>query len=259
MSQDDWNFFFRQEDGGTRSIRLNLALRRHAPLPEMNVCVHAVVHLRDARADGFSGREEHTMLVAIENDLADGACLDGHAVEVACISGLGVRELIFYAKETWNIDAAIASVRQKFPQYRIDVSAQHDQEWRYYQDHLCPDVAEAQQMANRGVYASLKEQGDPVTTPREIDHWACFPSGTARDAFVEKVLGLGYTLRGEPYQVEPDSGTTAMTYMVKFCRTDTPCPGAFDDVTAELAELAIAAGGEYDGWETLVLAGDAQV
>ncbi len=255
MSQDEWNFYFRHQGGGTQSIRLDFSLRSQVPIHGMGVCVHAVVHLIDARPDGFPDSNENATLNSIENDLLSSARHAGIAVHVACISGHGVRQIVFYATEAASIAAAVASVRQKFPQYRIDVNPQHDPEWTYYRDTLCPDIAEVQQMVNRDIYDTLKEHGDPMESPREIDHWAYFPSQTALNAFMEKLRVLGFGVRMQHDQVGHGNDGSVATHGVQFFRADVPSPGAFDEVTTELAELAAAEGGEYDGWETEILSG----
>lgn len=87
MSSDEWNFCFPAEDGFTLSTFLDLALKRHAPVSGMGVCVRVTLHFLRARADGFSSDEEFDALAALEDALIGIACDGNAAIHAARITG----------------------------------------------------------------------------------------------------------------------------------------------------------------------------
>ena len=105
-----------------------------------------------------------------------------------------------------------------------------------------------ERMKNRRVCEALSERGDPLTEKRAIDHWAYFPSAAARSAFIAQAAKLGFLLRATSEPEKPGDRFGARLF-----RIDVPALDAIDDVTLPLFALATAVGGDYDGWETMVV------
>lgn len=103
--------------------------------------------------------------------------------------------------------------------------------------------------ASRALCETLEEQGDTRTHVREIDHWAVFPDAEARGDFVERCLEAGFFLRGT-------SEPTALWegYGAQVWHRDVPSDEAMEQVTLLLFDLALDSGGDYDGWETQIVA-----
>nr|WP_255430485.1 ribonuclease E inhibitor RraB [Pseudoxanthomonas sp. PXM01] len=104
-------------------------------------------------------------------------------------------------------------------------------------------------MENRDVCAALEEQGDALRQPREIDHWASFPSATARDEFLQKAA-MGFENRTPDRDDDGEREWGAQVF-----RHDVPAYGTIDAICLPLYDLAGECGGHYDGWECEVLAG----
>lgn len=96
------------------------------------------------------------------------------------------------------------------------------------------------------VRQSLRENGDSGKRPRLIDHWIYFPDRESRSALTGAILGKGFSIVCQPGDKEIND-----SYLLQIQRMD--IPDALDTVVEELRLLAEAAGGEYDGWETMVL------
>ena len=103
--------------------------------------------------------------------------------------------------------------------------------------------------ASRAMCETLEASGDARTIVREIDHWAYFPCPDSRARFVEAALEAGLRLRGtsEPMGLWE-------TYGAQVYHLDVPSDEAIDAVTLLLLDLAANAGGDYDGWETRIVA-----
>ena len=106
-----------------------------------------------------------------------------------------------------------------------------------------------QMAASRALCETLEEQGDARTQVREIDHWAFFPTTEARGAYVEACVDAGFRLRGTSEPTGPWEMFGAQVY-----HRDVPSDEAMEQVTLFLYDLAFEAGGDYDGWETRIVA-----
>ena len=103
--------------------------------------------------------------------------------------------------------------------------------------------------ASRILCETLEAQGDARTQVREIDHWAYFPDAGTRGDFIEACVHSGFALRGTSEPTGPWELFGAQVW-----HRDVPSDEAMEQVTLLLYDLALTAGGEYDGWETRVLA-----
>ena len=103
--------------------------------------------------------------------------------------------------------------------------------------------------ASRALCEVLEEQGDARTQVREIDHWAYFPTSEGRSDFVERCVHAGFSLRGTSEPTGPWEMFGAQVW-----HRDVPSDEAMEQVTLLLYDLAYASGGDYDGWETRIVA-----
>jgi hypothetical protein len=101
---------------------------------------------------------------------------------------------------------------------------------------------------NRRVLRNLEKQGDRLSVPREIMHWAYFPDAESRRRFIEKIAAEHFEVKDAP--AGPDEKGA---YRVRFARTDLPSYAGIDKVTKPLLALATELGGAYNGWETQVI------
>ncbi len=123
-----------------------------------------------------------------------------------------------------------------------------DPDWSYYNDFLMPDQERRQWMQDRRVVETLAENGDPLTKPRRVDHWAYFPTGEQRDAYVAAAAAEGFVVQ----EVSDDAEYDGMAYGSQLHRVDSVQLSDIHDVVMLLHQLAASSGGEYDGWETSV-------
>ena len=110
-------------------------------------------------------------------------------------------------------------------------------------------MSSGQREKNRQVQKALRDNGDPITQAREIDHFAYFDTGETRNAFVEQCQRLGLKLGHTS-----DPSDTSAQFGVQLVHTEVPAGDRCDELTEELAVLAEKLGGDYDGWGTGVVA-----
>ena len=108
---------------------------------------------------------------------------------------------------------------------------------------------EFQIAASRALCETLEEQGDARTQVREINHWAYFPDADSRGDFVERCIEAGFFLRATSEPTGPWEGFGAQLW-----HRDVPSDEAMEQVTLLLYDLALDYGGDYDGWETRIVA-----
>jgi hypothetical protein len=100
---------------------------------------------------------------------------------------------------------------------------------------------------NHEVLRALREHGDTLTQPREIVHWAYFPTAATRALFIEKAVEIGFELNGTS-----DPNEKSREFGARVSHLAIPGEEVIERVTASLSQLAERCGGDYDGWETQV-------
>jgi hypothetical protein len=103
---------------------------------------------------------------------------------------------------------------------------------------------------NSRVAELLQEQGDSLDEPRRIQHWAYFPTAEARAKFIVR-LGV----RFEDIDAHQSPLPSPNMFAVEFWHVGLPDEESMNAVTDMLKHFAVECGGEYDGWETQVVAG----
>ena len=99
---------------------------------------------------------------------------------------------------------------------------------------------------DKQVVEQLQKAGDKLEKPRNIDHWIYFPKDKTPDAFVVWAKKDGYAVEGP---TPTDKGELK----VKLSHTGVPKLEEISKHTLKLKETAKEYGGDYDGWETVVV------
>jgi regulator of RNase E activity RraB len=208
--------------------------------------------MNSPRADGLSSQDEFSTLCAIE-DAFESEITDAPAIFVGRITWGGYRDFYFYARDAGDWATRVRRVMQRFSGYETEFDSRDDLRWLTYFDVLHPSAGELQTLKNRPVCDLLESQGDDLTQPRPILHWAYFSTENALSAFVERARTLGFELDGTSAVQESDGRCGA-----RLTHIDIPSRGRIDEITVRLLNLATEFGGEYDGWETQIVSNPAQ-
>ena len=111
------------------------------------------------------------------------------------------------------------------------------------------DGRECEGSKNDDVAKILREQGDTLEQSRPVQHWAYFPTEQSRSQFIAFVAQRFSTI--DPHMNPMSEGKN---YAVTFWHTGCPDADSMTEITKMLSLAAASCGGEYDGWETQVVA-----
>ncbi len=243
----DWDFYFLHVDDKPSSMYVNLGIRNSAPKPSLPFMAYARIHMNSPRDDGLSSQEEFDTLMAIEDQMK--AQLVGEETEyVGRCTTNSCRDFFFYIAQTPEWERRVAKCMNSFPTYTYEADTREDADWSTYLSYIYPNETNRQMIENRRVCDALTQNGDKLHKSREIDHWTHFADATSRDAFVAEANQLGYSVRSLSEPTGDDN-----RYGAHMWRVDVPAFDSIDDVTLPLFKLAAIHGGEYDGWESIVV------
>ncbi|MFC5864004.1 DUF695 domain-containing protein [Acidicapsa dinghuensis] len=241
---DQWNFYFCTVNDLLASIFLNLGLRDQVPIAAKPWLLWVWVYFLSPREDGLSSSEESPVLSKIEDLLspelteACGAILSGR------ITTAGRREFYFYGESSNRFESTVRKCLAVFPEYKFDLQADPDPEWKQYLDVLYPNLRQFESMANRDVLDALERNGDRHELEREVDYFLYFSSDTGRSLFCDAAEKLGYRveLLGKSEGERP--------FGVQLHRFQSVDQNTIDSIVFELMTLGEKYGGDYDGWGT---------
>lgn len=247
--QENWDFYLDEIDGMPASYFLNLALAQKAPIQPFSNLIWIELQMNHSRADGLSSNEEYDQLINLEDTLIPAINKNKLIVFVGRITHDTKRRFFFYAAPHVNVDQAIQSAMQAFPDYHYSFGKKNDSDWSTYFTNLYPNEVNLQKMSNTKVLENLQRHGDSLEIARQIDHWIYFKSLNERSNFINKVKDLGFTVVQQMTIEEKDSHP----YKLVISRKGHVDQLSIDESTLELFELAKQENAQYNGWETQVI------
>jgi uncharacterized protein (TIGR01619 family) len=246
---ENWKSYFCNVNDKLASIALNLGLNEGAAVESKPWLLWVWVYLQHPRPDGLSDQGEFETISAIEDELLKRLTATCQAVEAGRITTDGHREFYFYGACTDGFEAAIRAVMGNFSAYKFDFGKQHEPDWNQYRNVLYPSEENMERIKNMDILELLMREGDTLESVRDVHHWIYFKTSNDRKLFAEDVLQLGYTVEGQLEGLEKE-----FPYSIQITRDQSITPGKIDDAVLELFRMAKELDGEYDGWETQVIA-----
>ncbi len=245
---EHWASYFSNVNNKLASIFLDIHLRNVAPDSARPWLLWVWIYFKRPRHDGLSSSEEFATLCAIEDKLNLTLMKDGHTVLGGRITTDGRREFYYYASSADAFEAALKGAMNSFPDYDFDFGTQHDPQWNQYVNVLFPSDDDLQKILNREVLDVMEKEGDQPETPREVMHWAYFPSEKNRTDFEGAVRANEYRLDSENHHPESEN-----PFGVCFAKIQSCTGEAIDNAVMALLKLAKQHHGDYDGWEAQVI------
>lgn len=247
---DHWVSYFCNVNGKLASIFLDIHLRDIAPDSARPWLLWLWVYLKQPRPDGLSSSEEFPTLCAIEDNVNNAIIQGCQAVWIGRITTDGRREFYYYASNSSRFDVIVRDITTRLPGYEFDHGSQNDPAWDQYLSVLFPTEEDLQKILNREVLDVMENNGDQSEIPREVLHWAYFPTEVDRSDFEDAVQAKEYKLFSKSHQPEGENPYGVCFGKVQQCTSD-----AIDKSILELRKLALRFQGEYDGWEAQVMHG----
>ncbi|MDX2092042.1 MAG: DUF695 domain-containing protein [Kofleriaceae bacterium] len=235
-TDDAFEFYPCLVDGAPASIYVNLKFDGAVPTAATTRYELAIALHTPGEFGIGEGEEVETLGAAETAVIARAAELD--VLFVGRLRHRGIWELTFYGP-AGHLAALEESLRAGIGDRRVQLRAEVDAGWRYYNELLLPDAERRRWMDDRRLVQILDEQGDSLRTPRRVDHHLSFPTAAARDAFTTAAVVAGFTV---------ERITSEAPFIAEVWRTDPIELDHIHDVVMTLVDAAALHGGTYDHW-----------
>lgn len=248
---EHWDVYFGYMEDKPASVVLDMDVWQEIDTEAYNNGFALKIKLKTPNPDGFAVDEEAELLNEIEDDFINNNLAKDY-LQVGRITSDGERDIIFYSQKNEKKDLIIAAERIYKPAgYDFEVfEIEEDETWEFYFDFLYPNPYQMQHMGNRDLVERLEEEGDPLVTPRKVEHWVYFEDKKDMKRFIKAVKKEGFAIEDESDEQDEDG-----KFVLSISRADSVDYDSINDVTDLLVETAEECEGEYDGWETFVIKG----
>jgi len=244
----EWRPYLCNVNGKIASILVDLGLHATAPIPSKPCLLWVWVYFQSPRPDGLSDGKEAPTLYRIEDALNAQAASECRAVPCGRITTQGHREFYFYGETEEHLEKAVRTALLAFDGYKFWFGSKIDRLWTQYLTVLFPSSEDLQRIKNGDLLDLLVKKGDDLKTAREVRHWIYFRTAEGFASFNEAAAAAGFKIVADsPMNKEGSFGTiVACTQPID--------QTAIDSTVITLLRLAQQHDGEYDGWETPVMA-----
>lgn len=210
-------------------------------------CLRLSVELADPGPEGLGGSEEMEQLSQGEDAFLEAVAESG-IIHVARVRLGGEVAWFLYAPSEEVLEDLGNSAAQAL-QRDVSIGAQHDPEWNIYAS-LLPSPAVERWIGDCDVIDALEQHGDPLTTPREVNHYAYFEDRATAQSYAMAAEEEGFEIKVNDPDEESDRFGVILTHQ-SAVDLDT-----ISEITQRLSERADELDGEYDGWECRLVKGE---
>jgi len=244
----DWKPYLCNVNSKLASILVDLSLKNAVPVKAKPWLLWTWGYFKSPRPDGLSDGKEAPTLYQIEDALIESVSEACRAIPCGRITTEGRREFYFYGETIDGFHQAVEGGMAGFEGYRFDLGEQMDPLWTQYFNVLYPSPENLQCISNMDLLDVLVEKGDVLTVAREVQHWIYFGSESSRTSFRDAACVAGFKIGYER------NSEGRLPFMVSVARTQPIDQKSIDRTVIELLKLSRKFDGEYDGWETPVVA-----
>lgn len=246
---DQWDIYFGKANDELASFCVDLGIHDMTPIADKPYLIWVWIRMQNPREDGLSTNAEFQTLCSIEDKVSEEIIKKYNAVQVGRVTTSGRREFYYYSDKVSDLDSTVNNAMSQFQTYQFQSGTKEDREWSQYHEFLYPSPTQLQCIYDRHVVDDLKKRGDPLTVPREVNHWIYFPNESTREEYINRVKTLGFVIANKD---KVDTNIDDLPYSLRIYRKDKVDLDSINKVTVELTKLASEIGGDYDGWETPV-------
>jgi len=242
-----WDAYITEIDDHPISIVLDLDAGLNFQDHVLPFVCQVNIDLQQPGADGLHEVEENSDLNDFEDAFENVVIKKLKGKYVGRCTGKGKRALYAYLPTTTDAKEILEKALAPCTKYDPELNITFNSDWSYYFEGLFPNPEELRVILNEQVLRSLEEGGDPLDSPREIDHWIYFPSEETMETFKKGVVKDGFTVRAEG----KEDGD--LPYSIHIAREDSVDRDSIHDLILDLFRKAEDLDGDYDGWETFIV------
>lgn len=246
-TNDEWIPYLRTTGPAPVSTLINLRYRSTLPARSLPLVVRVRFRLSNPGESGFGTPAEVERLDAVIDNVVQSAGGDQKLIYVATHRSGGYLYFWLYGDAEWRGSLAPFVEKIAAP-LLLEVKMDLDREWSVYKKML-PTAAEERVYKDLMVVRQLQSHGDPLDPPRDVRHYAYFPSESSANSFASNARAKGFKCEVCPSR-EPKAGST---YFVIASRDDSVQWPGISEVTSLVEGMASAHTGDCDGWEAALV------
>ena len=250
QAQENWDAYIAQFDDGPGSVTLNMARRETAPVKTLPFAVvTGLTTTKDCEQDGFPKKKELDKLQNA-NDAAVAVVKSATTSEwVGTFLYACERLAYIYVRDTAQIREKLTILyKSKYRDYKYYINIKPDDSWEYYLGFLYPNEEVMEYMSNEKVIDQLRQAGDKLDKPREIEYVFYFADEKGRESFINAVASQGFKAEKQYVKEDPKK-----PYQVVLTRVGVVEVSEISQTTLELKKKSEQFGGDYDGWNTVLV------
>lgn len=229
-------FFNRSVDGTTINIEVDLEADKYKSTNPWLFSIFIKYDGIDDTKDGYEDFLEikESLIIAIEHDQK------AHYLGSRIVDGWN--ELYFCASSSKELNSTVTAILAS-TNYVYESNVVKDTRWSFYELQLCPNELEEHHIQSAKIIFLLQEEGDDITIPREVEHYAVFDTSTQKGRFIESAQEHGFSFKD-------DIATDEYEHGVAVVKTHMPSEEDVKKNVEELYELIKKEHGFYEGWST---------
>lgn len=157
----------------------------------------------------------------------------------------GWLELYFYAQHAKKFENTVVLALAKYLNIGYELGNSKDGKFKHFETILYPNELQLQQIQTTHILDALKDEGDDLSNPREVEHYAFFQTEAQCERLIRKMQDRGFSLK-DSHKDE----TREHAYCAVLCNVQSV---EFDDIFKSLKEVYDSVKvehGIYEGWST---------
>jgi len=236
-------YYITTSDESSVKTELEMDYLDGAPQQERPWLLWAFLKMNDVDDNGFPTEDELQNVSGVVNTLKETLSNEVDAISVGQKYEDGWLELYFYAPSAKKFQSIVSKVLGS--NFITDTGSTKDAKWEHYLYTLYPSALMLQQVQSRHIIDELKEEGDDLTLPREVEHYMGFLTESQAKRVAEELYLHGFKEKEVSYNSSEEYGNTLI--MTQEHAIDS-------ELLEELAFLLITTAekehGIYAGWST---------
>jgi Family of unknown function (DUF695)/Regulator of ribonuclease activity B len=247
--QENWDVYIAKYNKRPASIMLDMGLQPVAPVSSLPFLIITGVTFKQCSADGLPEKIAFDSLYKISDAVQNVIKTTSTYKLAGTFTHNCERMDYYYVSDTTGVRSKLISLyKNSFKTFACKVNIKMDKEWNNYLKFLYPNETTREYMGNSKVIEKLKQAGDQLIQPRQVNHFCYFNTQVDKNCYLQFLKQAGFKIDAATYLKEREQ-----PYKIEFSRTDKVDIDAMNKLTITLRKQALLCNGNYDGWETFVV------